>query len=85
MFSPQTSGWNIDKDDEGKKRFSVNWFEGELAPQTLEEVWQKEKNNWIRYYRRENDDEEGDDHEDEEESEQESDEDESSASEKEND
>jgi hypothetical protein len=39
VFSPQTSGWNINK-DEGKERFSLHWFEGELAPQTLEEVFQ---------------------------------------------
>ena len=37
VFSPQTSGWNIGKDVDGKERFSVNLFEGDLAPQTLED------------------------------------------------
>jgi hypothetical protein len=83
VFSPQTSGWNINKDDEGKKRFSLHWFEGEWAPQTLEVLQKKTTESEITEEK--NDDEEGDDHEDEEESEQESDEDESSASEEEND
>lgn len=60
VFFPQTSGWNIEKDDYGNERFSVNWFEGDLAPQTLEEVLQKEKTTESEIREEENDDEEGD-------------------------
>ncbi|KAI9565073.1 hypothetical protein GHT06_008823 [Daphnia sinensis] len=78
VLSPKTSGWNIEKDDERNERYSVNWFEGDLAPQTLEEVLQKLKTTESEIREEANDDEEGDD---EDESEQESDEDESASEE----
>lgn len=47
-ISPQTSGWNIGKNKDGKERFPVKLFEGDLVPQTPKKVLQKEKKVLIR-------------------------------------
>lgn len=42
VFPPERNGWKIEKNEVGQERFSFNWFEGDMAPQRLEDVLQKE-------------------------------------------